>query len=475
MVEPLETRKLMSATASASPVTAADDPAPRTALISDASGTDGVPDVTVIGAPQVVFTLTLSIPVSESESPHPSIRVTTHDGTAKAREDYRALDVVVPLFQFTNQNFLSTTVAVDIIGDFDDEPTETFTVTLSDPVGVAIADGEAVATIVNAPAPTPIKFGGADGLLKIGGVDAIEIRGPGSGLAYKTLESINPQFIQFDGTTKATTLRIAPNVVLPDVRVNGDMKSFGAKNVDLAGVVTFNGNVAKITFDDVADSRIVLNGAAPVSLVADKVEGLRLDATGPVKSIRVGDWAENTGAAVEENLITTPALGTVSSGGAFGVDVTADTIGRVTARGNLSGIMRATQSIGSVSAGSIVNAAVFAGASNDFVVGTLPDDAADFVNPAASIGSVTAHAPTRTPPGGVGVIGFINSDIAAPTVGSVKLGKTAAPSDGSKVSGVAAHSIRSLSATTSDDNVTLRSLDTPSESKTFDEFVVRVI
>jgi hypothetical protein len=471
MFESLEHRKLMSA--SASTVAAAEDPAVRTVSISDASGTDAVRDVTEIGTPQVVFTLTLSIPVSETDSPHPSVRVTTHDGTAKAGEDYRPIDVAVPLFQFANQTFVSTTVAVDIIGDFDDEPTETFTVTLSDPVGVIIGDGEAVGTIVNAPAPTPVKFGGADGPLTKG--ISIDLRGPGSGLAYYTLEALQPAFIQLDGTTKATTLRIAGDAVLPDVRVNGDMKSFGAKNVDLAGVLTFNGNVPKITLDDVTDSRIKLTGSGAVSLVANDVKGLRLDAAGPIKSIRVDGWESQTDPTpVEDNLITTPTLTAFSARSAVAVNITADTIGRISAGKGIGGTIRATQSIGAISAQGFANAAIFAGVSPDLVVGTLPDDAADFVNPAASIGSVITHAPTRNATG-VNMIGFFGSDIAAPTIGALKLGRAEHSSDATDAEGVAAHSIRSLSASTADDRVSLRNLDTPSDSKTFDEFVVRVI
>jgi hypothetical protein len=476
MIEWLEGRRLLSGSASASASAsvvgaAAGDATGRTVSISDASAAEFF-----VGEAQVVFTITVSVPVAEGESPHPTIRVTTQDGTAKAGEDYRPVDVVVPLFQFTNQAFVSTTVAVNVIGDFDEESAETFTVKLSDPVGdVSIADGEAGGTIQNTPPPlAPTPFGGTDGPLTFAdpghGGGSIDIRGPGSGLAFFVPEETAPRFIQLDGTTKATSLRITGDVELPDVRVNGPMKSFGAKNVDLAGVVTFNGDVPKITLDDVSDSRIELKGHGAVSLVADQVKGLRLNATGPVKSIRVGDWGPETGMTpVEDNLITTPALAAVSSNGGLAVAITADTIGRVSARGNLSGTLRAAESIGTVNAGSLAGAALFAGVSPDIVIHTLPDDASDFVNPSATIGPVTTHAKTSN------VIAFIGSDIVAPTIGALKLGRAEKSTSADVIDGVAAHGVRSLSATTADDRVNLRNLDTPSDSRTFDEFVVRII
>ena len=69
----------------------------------------------------------------------------TANGSAVAPGDYTSTSGTVTMTGPT----LSTTVSVPVVGDTTVEPTETFTLGLSNPVGATIADGTAVATIVN--------------------------------------------------------------------------------------------------------------------------------------------------------------------------------------------------------------------------------------------------------------------------------------------------------------------------------------
>lgn len=104
-----------------------------------------VDDVSVaegnVGLTDVVFTITLSEPASEDVT----INYTTANGTASAGTDYMAQSgtMIIPVGES------STTVTVSIIGDTTAEPNETFQISLSQPVGAIISDGQGVGTIVD--------------------------------------------------------------------------------------------------------------------------------------------------------------------------------------------------------------------------------------------------------------------------------------------------------------------------------------
>ena len=124
-------------------VTTTDDDATPTLSINDVSVTEGN-----IGSIIATFTISLS---SASGVPV-SVTVDTADVTATAGADYTALTsvtVTIPAGQ------TSATVNVPVLADLFDEPTETYNVNLSDPVGATISDGTGVGTILdNDPTPT---------------------------------------------------------------------------------------------------------------------------------------------------------------------------------------------------------------------------------------------------------------------------------------------------------------------------------
>ncbi|HEX7153712.1 MAG TPA: Calx-beta domain-containing protein [Thermoanaerobaculia bacterium] len=106
--------------------------------ISDFSAAEGNGGSTIF-----TFVVTLSEPASSNVS----VQVQTVAGSATANSDFLPL---LP-FTLTFTPFGPTTreVTVQVTGDFTDEPNEQFTVTLSNPNGVTIADGTGVGTIVN--------------------------------------------------------------------------------------------------------------------------------------------------------------------------------------------------------------------------------------------------------------------------------------------------------------------------------------
>ncbi len=80
-----------------------------------------------------------------------SVDYTTTDGTALAGSDYEAVSgtLAIPSPDFGG------TIVVPILDDFDDEPDESFTVTLSNPERGRIHDGEAIGAITDDDEPLP--------------------------------------------------------------------------------------------------------------------------------------------------------------------------------------------------------------------------------------------------------------------------------------------------------------------------------
>lgn len=137
------------------------------------------------GTANVVFTVTLDKP---SATPV-SVAYATSDGTATAGSDFTATSGVLTFAA----GVVTRQITVPILGDTTVEPDETFTLTLSDPNGVTIADGSAVGTItdddVAAPAP-----GGASAVFAVtddwgsGFTAAVTVTAGASGLNGWTVE-----------------------------------------------------------------------------------------------------------------------------------------------------------------------------------------------------------------------------------------------------------------------------------------------
>ena len=114
-------------------------------IVDDDGPTISINDVTVTegnsGTKAATFTLSLSGPSVETIA----IRAITAPGTATESTDYAPINLVVT-FQ---PGVVTRTFDVDIIGDTNLEPDETFSVNLSDAFGVTIADGTGVGTILD--------------------------------------------------------------------------------------------------------------------------------------------------------------------------------------------------------------------------------------------------------------------------------------------------------------------------------------
>ncbi|ORB29191.1 chitinase [Mycolicibacterium parafortuitum] len=99
------------------------------------------------GSKNLVFVVTLDKPASSAVS----VAYTTSNGTATAGSDFTASSGVLTFAAGAT----TAHIAVPILGDTAVEADETFTLTLSNPNGVTIADGSAVGTILNDDVVTP--------------------------------------------------------------------------------------------------------------------------------------------------------------------------------------------------------------------------------------------------------------------------------------------------------------------------------
>ena len=114
-------------------VTILDDDEPPALFITPATGSEGA---TGNGQPKIDFTVSLNVATAEEVT----VDWATSDGTATAGADYTAATGTVTF----KSGETSQTISVSLIDDSDDEPAETFIVTLSNPTNVEIVEGRII-------------------------------------------------------------------------------------------------------------------------------------------------------------------------------------------------------------------------------------------------------------------------------------------------------------------------------------------
>src|SRR5690606_32684882 len=108
------------------------------ASISDTSAAEGD-----AGTSPIFFTISLNQPAGTGGV---SMDYTTADGTATtADNDYNAASGTATIAEGAT----SVTISVEVIGDTVNEPDESFTVELSNPVGAELADAQGIGSIIN--------------------------------------------------------------------------------------------------------------------------------------------------------------------------------------------------------------------------------------------------------------------------------------------------------------------------------------
>jgi len=239
-----------------------DDAAAGTFSINDASTAEGQS-----GTSLMTFTVART-----SGSGAASVSVSTSNGTANAGSDYVAIAPTIVNFA---DGDTTETVSVTINGDTTVEPDETFTMTLSNPVGATIADDTGIATIQNDDV-------GGGSTLVVGDATLIEgntgtslmtftvTRSSGSGTASVLVISANGTAeAGIDYTAlAATTLNFADGITTTsvDVTINGD----AITEPDEVFTVILSNPVGATIADDTATGTIT-NDDAPPSLSINDV------------------------------------------------------------------------------------------------------------------------------------------------------------------------------------------------------------
>ena len=219
------------------------------------------------------------------------------------------------------------------------------------------------------------------------------------------------------------------DISVGDAGTPGDQTSLGtftARTGNLAGNFSVTGTLSTLTLDDVTGNRQldILNRAGAAGAVAfafDQVADLSIASAMPIRSLTATEWLDAGG----DDGIEAPSLGTLTirgrRGGPLGNfegnltlnDAAArQSLSTMTVAGWLQAQVRAASAIGSVTAGGLRHASLFAGAGG--AVTGLPQPATDFVA-STSIRSVRV--------GGIKGETFstIDSSIAAWNLGTITL------------------------------------------------------
>ena len=137
------------------------------------------------GTTQLTFTVTLDTASDEVVS----VGYVTSNGTATAGVDYTAGNGTITFAP----GVLSQQISVTVTGDGTAETDETFTLTLSSPSGVTVADGSATGTIVNDDVINPANL-----MLSISDASVVE-GAPGSGVAPGWFSTSGNQIVDSAG------------------------------------------------------------------------------------------------------------------------------------------------------------------------------------------------------------------------------------------------------------------------------------
>ena len=271
--------------------TIANDDTGLTISISDASVSEGNS-----GTKSMTFTVSLSAASGRAVN----VTYTTANGTATAGSDYTAASsnlVFTP-------GVTSRTVEITINGDLTTEADETFTVNLSSPTNVTIADGQGVGTITN---------DDAQASLSINDVAVVEGNSGTRNLTFTV--TLAPASTQTVSVAYATANGTA--ISGSDYTATSGTLTFAAGETSKSVGVTVAGDVLS---ED--DETFALNLSAPTNATISDAQGvgtLTNDDTGP--TISIGDAAVAEGNSGTKTLSFTVSL-SVASGRAVNVTYT---------------------------------------------------------------------------------------------------------------------------------------------------------
>ncbi len=252
--------------------------------------------------------------------------------------------------------------------------------------------------------------------------------------------------------------------------LNGAIGSVDMKGADLTGDYFSQGSTGKFVAKDIDANHIFNIGLgtsakASFSLQAQSVFDTEINSLIPIKSIKVATWEDND---TDQDSITAPWIGSISSANHFQADVTVtdNAVKSALKKLSVAKIManltiRSAGNVGSVTAGAMDNVSLFVGVDNS--LDTLPTQLADFIDQEVTLGKVQLK----------GVSGvddnFKNSRVAGFAIKSVKLGSVASENSGD-VFGFAANTIGSIGYQVGETTFNVKKLSGPSNPIISDDF-----
>jgi len=303
------------------------------------------------------------------------------------------------------------------------------------------------------------------------------ISGPGLGQVLRG-QGNQPDSLSISNGTNATSVtgKVSGGAVaqINDITIQGSAKAVNLKGFRMVGDVNVSGLLNTLSIGDTAAQQsLVIAGADPTgkatfSLTAQAVQELAITSSIPIKSITASAWDDPD---LVRTTITAPSISKIAVAGDFEADITvtdaslADALKSLAVTGVLDSTIRSAGGIGTVSAGRIVNSRIFAGINAG--VTSLPASAANFINQNAAIKSITVKGIKNDP-----APGFVNSLIAAATVGTVSL-KTVQADNGQTPFGVAANTL--ITSFKFDGGLSFKNLTAVGDTTVDDDLILRVV
>jgi hypothetical protein len=201
-------------------------------------------------------------------------------------------------------------------------------------------------------------------------------------------------------------------------------------NVDVSGLIAASGGVKTLTLGNLTGESLLLIGpvlpdnSVTTTITLGNVTDFSMESDMPIASLTAGSWIDTAGSV--KNSISAPSLGTLKVNGNFNANVTlTDDVPTtaITVTGRMENAIFTTMgNIGAVNVGALISSSIFAGTD------ARPASLADFT------GARTIQSFNIT---GVGSGLFANSQVAAQTLGTIKVDDVTPGATGSDVGFIA--------------------------------------
>ena len=250
------------------------------------------------------------------------------------------------------------------------------------------------------------------------GIVTWTMKGPGSGTVGFNAQHENVS-LTMQGTSLTSTVTPAfstagSHLALQTLNFNDLIGTASLGMVDVSGLIAASGGVKTLTLGNLTGESLMLIGpvlpdnSVKAAITLGNVTDFSLESDMPITSLTVGSWIDTNGSAKDS--ISAPSLGTLKVKGNFDANVTlSDNVPTtaITVTGRMENATFTTMgNIGAVNVGALISSSIFAG------LEARPAALADFTD-ARTIQSFNIT--------GVGNDLFTNSQVAAQTLGTIKV------------------------------------------------------